>query len=51
MEGDWHPEGVVLISFPTLKDALAWYDSEEYGPALDIRQRSSSSSQLLIFGE
>lgn len=52
MEGDWRPEGVVvLISFPTLKDALAWYDSEEYRPAHDIRQQSSSSSRLLIFGE
>ena len=51
MEGDWHPEGVtVLISFPTLKHALAWYDSEEYRPALDIRLRSSSS-RLMIFGE
>ena len=52
MEGDWHPEGVVvLISFPTLKDALAWYDSEEYRPAHDIRQQSASSSRILIFGE
>ena len=51
MEGDWHPEGVtVLLSFPALKDALAWYDSEEYRPALDIRLRSSRS-RLLIFGE
>jgi uncharacterized protein (DUF1330 family) len=52
MEGDWHPEGVVvLISFPALKDALAWYDSEEYRLARDVRQQSSSGSQLLIFGE
>jgi uncharacterized protein (DUF1330 family) len=51
MEGDWHPDGAtVLLSFPTLKDALAWYNSEEYRPALDIRKQSSSS-RLLIFGE
>ncbi len=51
MEGDWHPEGVmVVITFPTLKDALAWYDSEEYRPARDIRQQSSNS-RVLIFGE
>ena len=51
MEGDWHPEGLtVLISFPTLEDALAWYDSEEYRPARDIRLQSSSS-RVLIFGE
>ncbi len=33
-----------------VKDALAWYHSEEYRPALEIRKRSSSS-RLLIFGE
>jgi uncharacterized protein (DUF1330 family) len=51
MEGDWHPEGLtVLISFPTLKDALAWYNSDEYRPALDVRKQSSNS-RLLIFGD
>lgn len=51
MEGDWQPDGVlVLISFPTVEGALAWYNSEEYRPALEIRKRSSRS-RLLIFGE
>ncbi len=51
MEGDWHPEGItVLISFPTLEDALAWYDSEEYRPALDIRLKSSRSRVMIIGG-
>ena len=51
MEGDWQPDGVlVLISFPTVEGALAWYDSEEYQPALETRKRSSRS-RLLIFGE
>jgi uncharacterized protein (DUF1330 family) len=30
--------------------ALAWYHSEEYRPALEIRERSASS-RLLIFGD
>jgi len=29
---------------------LAWYDSGEYRPALEIRKRSASS-RLLIFGD
>jgi uncharacterized protein (DUF1330 family) len=50
LEGDWQPNGVlVLISFPTVEAALAWYHSEEYRPALEIRGRSASS-RLLIFG-
>jgi uncharacterized protein (DUF1330 family) len=51
LEGDWQPDGLlVLISFPTVEAALAWYDSEEYRPALEIRKRSASS-RLLIFGD
>ena len=51
LEGDWRPDGVlVLISFPAVEDALAWYNSEEYRPAAEIRKRSSKS-RFLIFGD
>jgi uncharacterized protein (DUF1330 family) len=51
LEGDWQPDGVlVLISFPTVEAALAWYDSAKYRTALEIRKRSASS-RLLIFGD
>jgi uncharacterized protein (DUF1330 family) len=51
MEGDWEPDGVlVLIAFPTVERALAWYHSEEYRSALEIRKQSSRS-RLLIFGD
>jgi uncharacterized protein (DUF1330 family) len=51
VEGDWQPQGVlVLISFPTVDAAQAWYHSEEYRPALEIRKRSAES-RLLIFGD
>ena len=49
LEGDWQPDGLlVLISFPTVEAALAWYDSEEYRPALEIRKRSASSRLLSL---
>jgi uncharacterized protein (DUF1330 family) len=51
MEGDWQlGDRLVLISFPDRQAALAWYGSEEYRAALDIRKRTSRS-RLLIFGE
>jgi uncharacterized protein (DUF1330 family) len=51
LEGDWQADGLmVLISFPTLEGALAWYHSEVYRPALELR-KSSASSRLLIFGD
>lgn len=51
MEGDWKPGDVtVLISFPTREAARAWYGSDEYSRALDIRKRASDS-RLMIFGD
>jgi uncharacterized protein (DUF1330 family) len=51
LEGDWQPDGVlVLISFPTVEGAQAWYHSEEYRPALEICNRSAIS-RLMIFGD
>ena len=51
MEGDWQPDGVtVLISFPAVKDALAWYHSEEYQKALKIRQSASRGRVFLVEG-
>jgi uncharacterized protein (DUF1330 family) len=48
-EGDWRHRGIlVLIRFPSLSDAVEWYQSPEYQPALQIR-RGSSDSRLLIF--
>jgi len=51
MDGDWQPNGItVLITFPTVKDALAWYTSEEYHPAREIL-RQWASPRVLIFGD
>ncbi|WP_429001918.1 DUF1330 domain-containing protein [Xanthomonas euvesicatoria] len=33
LEGET-PEGIVLVSFPTMQDAKSWYYSEEYQAAL-----------------
>ncbi len=49
VEGEWRHAGIlVLIRFPTLERARAWYASEEYRPALRVRQ-ASSRSRLMIF--
>lgn len=50
MEGDWEPGDVtVLLSFPTREAARAWYGSEEYRRALEVRKQSSDS-RLMILG-
>jgi uncharacterized protein (DUF1330 family) len=51
MDGDWQSDGItVLISFPTVKDALAWYNSEEYRPGREILRRWASP-RVIIFGD
>ena len=51
-EGDWQHAGIlVLIRFPTLEQALAWYRSDAYRPALQVRQASSRSRMLIFEGD
>jgi uncharacterized protein (DUF1330 family) len=51
MDGDWQPSGITgLISFPTVKDALAFYNSEEYRPGREILRRWASP-RVIIFGD
>ena len=50
MEGDWNPERVVVIEFPTVQQAKAWWNSEGYAPAKALRQRTAHTKMLLVPG-
>jgi uncharacterized protein (DUF1330 family) len=44
-------EGVlIVIGFPTLDDARAWYDSPAYQEILPLRLRNSDSDAFLVQG-
>ncbi len=47
MEGDWAPQRFVLVEFPSLEQAKAWWDSPEYREARDLRW-ATADSQLII---
>ncbi len=32
LEGDWNPERIVVLEFPNLEKAKAWWNSDEYAP-------------------
>lgn len=49
-EGGWNPVRVIVIEFPSMEVAKAWYDSPEYAPALDIRLRATKSRLILVEG-
>jgi uncharacterized protein (DUF1330 family) len=50
LEGDWTPERVVLLKFPTPEAAQAFYDSPEYGAAREAREGIAVMRMVLIEG-
>lgn len=48
LEGDWQPKRIVLIEFPSVEQATAWYHSEEYQAILPLRQRHARTEFLTI---
>ncbi|MES2848175.1 MAG: DUF1330 domain-containing protein [Bacteroidota bacterium] len=50
LEGDWQPGRFVVLEFPSLEKAKAWWGSPEYTPAKAIRQRTANTKMILVDG-
>ena len=50
LEGDWKPQRVVIIEFPSTERARAWWSSPEYGAARAIRQRTAATRMIVAEG-
>ena len=50
LEGSWNPKRLVLLEFPSVEHARAWWDSPEYAPAKAIRQKSARTEMLIVEG-
>jgi uncharacterized protein (DUF1330 family) len=50
LEGGYAPKRVVILEFPSVERAKAWWDSPEYRPLRALRQRASRGDLLLIEG-
>ncbi len=50
LEGDWNPERIVVLEFPSVKRAKEWWNSEEYAKAKAIRQRAATTKMLVVEG-
>lgn len=50
LEGDWNPERIVVLKFPSKELAKQWWSSPEYTPAKDIRQRNAHTKMILVEG-
>jgi uncharacterized protein (DUF1330 family) len=50
LEGSWNPNMVVVVEFPNLEQARAWYRSPEYAFALEMRDTAPSRNLILVDG-
>src|SRR5579871_181654 len=47
LEGDWNPEAMAIIEFPTREDALRWHDSDEYAPLIELRRAAGETAVVI----
>ena len=50
LEGQWNPNLMVVVEFPSMERALEFYHSERYAPLLKLRLDSTNSDLVLVDG-
>ena len=50
LEGTWKPGRIVVLEFPSMQKARAWWASEGYAPAKALRQSASVTQMILVQG-
>ena len=50
LEGDWRPDRVVVLKFPSVEQARAFYDSPEYAPARAARAGAARMRMVIVEG-
>jgi uncharacterized protein (DUF1330 family) len=50
LEGDWKPERMVVLEFPTVQRANEWWHSEIYAEVKKIRQRAARTKMIIVEG-
>jgi uncharacterized protein (DUF1330 family) len=50
LEGNWLPNRVVVLEFPTVESARAFYESPEYVEARTAREGAAQMNMILVAG-
>lgn len=50
LEGDWKPGRIVVVEFPSMEKAKAWWSSDTYAPAKAIRQSAAMTKMIVVEG-
>ena len=48
--GTWEPKRLVIIEFPSVEQARAWWDSPAYAPARALRDACAVSDVVIVEG-
>ena len=49
-ECDWDFDRILIVEFPSMEAAQAWYDSPEYQEILPIRLKANSDQMVIVDG-
>ena len=50
LEGNWNPQRIVVLEFPSVERAKQWWASREYTKAKAIRQRAAKTKMIVVEG-
>lgn len=50
LEGTWEPGRLVVLEFPSMDKAKAWWSSAGYAPAKALRQAASVTRMVVVEG-
>jgi len=50
LEGNWAPRRFVIVEFPSLEKAKAWWNSAEYADAKALRQATAKTQMIVVEG-
>lgn len=50
LEGTWSPQRFVMVEFPDLERAKAWWASADYAEAKALRQATSHTEMIVVEG-
>jgi uncharacterized protein (DUF1330 family) len=48
LEGDWRPQRIVVLEFPSVERAREWYSSPEYQEIIPLRERHDRTNFLTV---
>jgi uncharacterized protein (DUF1330 family) len=50
LEGTWSPKRLVILKFPSVDQAKAWWNSPEYAEAKALRQAVARTQMIVVAG-